>query len=132
MISETRTVYFEQPDLVAAVDSFSKRDGYAPTRGNLVEVIADPAAIDRVTLKYITDAGAEERILPYVRMRDILIEQCGRVGVPLPRRGQKHVAPAGPSMALVIRLSDKTGEGFLNDMERIDAIPRRPGYLAAV
>lgn len=132
MISETRTVFFEQSDLMKAVMAFPGHADFAPPRGKLVEVVANPSAIDRIVLKYITDAGAQERTRGYADFAEILIAYCGVVGIPLPRRGQKHVAPNDDSAALVVRMSDKAGDAFLSEMARIEEVTRRPGSLAAV
>lgn len=132
MISETRTIFFEQDDLMAAVLGYPGLAKFAPPRGHLVAVVCDPAAIDRVVLRFITDAGADERVRSYAQAVEIMVAYCGAVGIPLPRRGQKHIAPNGDGAALVVRLSERSGDAFLSDMERIEAVSRRPGFLAAV
>lgn len=133
MISETRTIFFEQSDLVAAAAGYSEAALVAPLEGGeLIEVVADPATVDRVILRYITQLGASERIIGYAQVRDMLIEHCAACKVPLPRRAQKHVAPNGDSIALVVQLSDKTGVAFANDMRKMQMLTRAPGDLAAV
>jgi len=131
MPSETRTIYFDQADLQTAVAQYPERDRVAPPRGRLVEVIAEPGRIDIVALCYITEVGREEIYMSYAQFMDVLIRYCGSLNIPLPRRGQKHILANGDSIAMVVRLSQKSGDAFVEEMQKIEAIARREGMFAA-
>ncbi len=133
MISETRTIYFEQDDLLEAVGAHRNPDGSTLSRGKLVDVRAELGVEDRIVLRYITDRGASEVMLSYEDMAEVLILRCKPLGIPMPRRGRKHIAPADGAIALIVQLSERFGEAFDDDMARMEAMTRRamPEALAA-
>lgn len=131
MPSETRTIYFDQADLQNAVAQYPERDRVAPARGRLVEVVAEPGRIDIVSLRYISDFGREEIYLSYAQFLGVLIHACGLLSIPLPRRGQKHILANGDSIAMVVRISEKSGDEFVEEMQKIEAIAYRSGIFAA-
>lgn len=131
MPSETRTIYFDQAELQNAVAKYPERDRVAPTHGRLVEVVAEPGRIDIVSLHYITDVGREEIYMSYAQFLGVLIHSCGLLSIPLPRRGQKHIMANGDSIAIVVRISEKSGDAFVEEMQKIEAVARGSGLFAA-
>lgn len=130
MPSETRTIFFEQDELIDAANAYRDAAERPLSRGKLTEVRAEPAAFDRIVLRYITDAGNAEVALSYAQMTELLIRRCKELGIPLPRLGRKHIIPADDGMALVVRLSDKSGVAFEREMARLEGLARLGAPMA--
>lgn len=131
MPSETRTIYFDQDDLRDAVTGYPEQGRLSPSRGRLDEIAADPSRINIVTIRYITEAGREEMFLSYAAMLDVLIHYCRVQAIPLPRRGLKQLVPNGTSIALVVRISEKTGADLVEEMQKLESLASRHGGFVA-
>ncbi|MGZ0188489.1 MAG: hypothetical protein ACKVH0_10880 [Alphaproteobacteria bacterium] len=111
MAIETRTIFFDQDELIQASFTHCLRRDLKLPPGRLVQVEASPEAIDRVRLVF--DGIGREKpdiVLNYSEMAAALITHCSSVGIPLPRYSRKRLTPAGEGMALIIRLPEFAGE----------------------
>jgi len=116
MAIETRTIVFNEIELVQAAYNYCVRVEMPLPNGRLNSVRASAESIDRVLLRFAGDGAKETEIqLSYHQMAAALILHCGTTGIPLPRYARKRLAPAGEGMALIIRMPEYAGEAFLAD-----------------
>lgn len=116
MAIETRTIVFDEDELVQAAYAYCVRQDIDLPKGRLVAVTAGPEAEDRVRLGF-DGAGnrLSEVILTYNQMAAGLIMYCAAAGIPLPRYARKRLTPAGEGMALIIRLPEYAGDAIVAD-----------------
>lgn len=111
MAIETRTIFFDQDELMQAAYAYCIRQGVDMPRSRMKAVKAMPEAVDQVRLKFEGPGNSELEVqLKYSQMAAGLILHCGVVGIPLPRYSRKRLTPAGEGMALIIRLPEHAGE----------------------
>jgi hypothetical protein len=111
MATETRTIIFDEAELMQAAYGYCLRKGVDLPRAKLKRVLAEPEATCVVRLMFeAQDASQTEIALSYSQMAAALIMHCGVIGVPLPRFSRKRLTPAGEGMALIIRLPEYAGE----------------------
>lgn len=113
MAIETRTIVFEEDELVQAAYAYCVRQDLAMPRGRLVHVTAGPEAEDEVRLSFTTSSNRlTDLVITYNQMAAGLIMHCAASGIPLPRYARKRLTPAGDGMALIIRLPEYAGEAI--------------------
>jgi len=123
MAIETRTIFFDQTELVQAAYAYCIRQGLALPHGRLTEVRAEPESVGQVRLHFGDDERSNRRLsLSYSQMAAGIILHCGVVGIPLPRYGRKRLTPAGEGMALIVRLPEHAGEAILAEAPEPKAI----------
>lgn len=116
MAIETRTIVFNEIELVQAAYNYCVRVEMVLPHGRLNSVRAGTEAMDRVVLSFVGHGAAETEIqITYHQMAAALILHCGVSGIPLPRYARKRLAPAGEGMAMIIRMPEYAGEAFLAD-----------------
>ena len=116
MAIETRTIIFNEIELVQAAYNYCVRVEMALPQGRLNSVRASAESVDRVLLSFTGGGMAPSEVrLSYHQMAAALILHCGATGIPLPRYARKRLAPAGEGMALIIRMPEYAGEAFLAD-----------------
>lgn len=116
MAIETRTIIFNETELVQAAYNYCGRLEMTLPSGRLKSVRAGPEADDKVSLNFEGDAGRKSDVqISYHQMAAALILHCNSAGIPLPRYARKRLAPAGEGMALIIRMPEYAGEAFLAD-----------------
>jgi|GEM_PF-1735076 len=130
MPSETRTIFFEQDELADAVNAYRDPEGRPLSRGKLQSIDVGAPGGDRASLRYITEAGIVELGLTFFELTELLASRCGALGIPLPRKGRKRLVPADGGIAMIVRLSDKSGVAFEEEMTRIEALARIGGRVA--
>ncbi len=124
MAIETRTIFFDQDELIRAAHAFCLLQEKAVPRGRLTAVVAEPEAAGRVRLQF-DGAGRRpvEIVLSYAEMAAGLIAYCATVAIPLPRYSRKRLMPAGEGMALVIRLPEFAGPADVAEAADRRALP---------
>ncbi len=111
---ETRTIIFDQEELVSAAYAYCSRQETKPPPGRLISVVPGTANMDNVRLRFTGDGdGFRELDLTYIEMAAALILHCRTSGVPLPRYGRKRLTPAGEGMALMIRMPEFGGSAIV-------------------
>jgi hypothetical protein len=108
---ETRTIFFDQDELIQASFAHCLRQDMGLPSGRLVRIEASPEAIDSIPL--IIDSNDHEKpdiVLTFSEMAAALISHRSGAGIPLPRYSRKRLTPAGEGMALIIRLPEFAGE----------------------
>ena len=111
MATETRTIIFDEAELMQAAYAYCLRKGVVLPRAKLKRVLAGPESTGVVRLIFeAQDASQTEIALSYSQMAASLIMHCGVIGVPLPRFSRKRLTPAGEGMAMIIRLPEYAGE----------------------
>ncbi len=111
MAKETRTIYFDQAELVRAAQVFCQLHERAVPGGWLTAVLVEPETVGRVRLRFDADGRPPAEVaLSYAEMAAGLIAYCAKVAIPLPRYGLKRLKPAGEGLALIIHLPGDAGE----------------------
>lgn len=111
MATETRTIVFDQSELMQAAYAYCLRKGVELPRAQMQRVVAEPEHTGCVRLQFASEDLSEIEIsLSYSQMAAAIILHCGVVGLPLPRFARKRLTPAGEGMALIVRLPEYAGE----------------------
>jgi hypothetical protein len=111
MATKTRTLIFDEAELMQAAYAYCLRKDVDLPRAKLKRVLAEPETTGVVKLMFeAQDAPQTEIALSYSQMAAALIMHCGVIGVPLPRFSRKRLTLAGEGTALIIRLPEYAGE----------------------
>ncbi len=107
MVTETRTIVFDEAELMQAAYAYCFRKGLDLPRAKLQRVLAEPEATGGIRLMFeAQDASQTEIVLSFSQMAAALIMHCGVISVLLPRFSRKRLPLACEGMALIIRLSN--------------------------
>ena len=82
MATETRTIVFDESELMQSAYAYCIKKGVDVPRAKLKRVLAEPEATSVVRLMFETlDASQTEIALRYSQMASALIMHCGVIGV---------------------------------------------------
>lgn|SRR5690606_28559077 len=102
---ETRTLLFDKDELSEAVRDHLVRKGLASVEDRLNTLDVEPDTKGTVVAGLVDGNGASRKLeLSYGDVTKALIQYCRAHQIPLPRYGDKQLAPAGDGMALMVRM----------------------------
>lgn len=108
MAIETRTLVFSPDELTDAAYKYCLRKGIEIPEARITGIEPLPEPNSAIILRFAAPAGSTPLLatLSYSQMAAALILHCRDQKIPLPRRSQKRLTPAGDGMALIVRVGE--------------------------